>query len=329
MRRIALLAAVGALAMAPAHADEAAKAEARVWLERMAEALTTRNYDGLFTHTTPRQSEAMRIVHRSEGGRTVERLVSLDGSGREIIRTPEVVHCYFPDRRMVLVEPNSDRGSLIKGLPAAAQELDANYDIRMSTGHRLLGVEARLIEIRPRDAYRYGYRLWLDEKTAMPLRSAVCDANDRIVEQIHFTRLDVDQPIAARDLEPAVDPAGFRLVRSPGQPVRSRASGPPWQAARVPPGFRLIRTRSQVLPGADQPVQHLVYSDGMAVVSVFIEAGGQVQPAPVETTVGSASAFSATVGGIQVTAVGEVPPSTVRIIATSVGPGPVPASGSR
>src|SRR5215218_8325392 len=82
----------------------ASSEEARDWLERMSEALATRNYDGLFTHSSGNQTETMRIVHRMDKGRSLERLVSLDGSGREIVRTPEEVHAYLPDRHVVLVE---------------------------------------------------------------------------------------------------------------------------------------------------------------------------------------------------------------------------------
>src|SRR4030095_15802419 len=86
------------------------------WLARMSDALATREYDGLFTHSNRRQSETMRIVHRMEGANSVERLVSLDGSGREIVRTPREVHAYLPDRRVVLVQQRTDEGSRLTAL---------------------------------------------------------------------------------------------------------------------------------------------------------------------------------------------------------------------
>ena len=113
MRRglLAIGCALVGLATPPAHA---AGDGAEAWLQRMTESLASLNYDGLFTHSSGNQSETMRIVHRVENGRSMERLVSLDGSGREIVRTPEEVHFYMPDRRMVLVEPRSDDGSLLR-----------------------------------------------------------------------------------------------------------------------------------------------------------------------------------------------------------------------
>ena len=107
------------------------------WLERMSVALATRNYDGLFTHSSGNQTESMRIVHRiDKKGRSLERLVSLDGSGREIVRTPEEVHAYLPDRKVVLVEPRNDEGSLLKALPTPGPQLDALYRLVAAKGHQ-------------------------------------------------------------------------------------------------------------------------------------------------------------------------------------------------
>lgn len=262
----------------------------------------------------------MRIIHRVEDGRSMERLVSLDGSGREIVRTPEEVHFYMPDRRVVLVEPRSDDGSLLRALPSPGPKLDALYTLDLRRGTRLLGREVRVLDIKPRDAYRYGYRLWLDEQSAMPLRSEVVDGEGRTVEAIHFTRLDVGDRIGAGELEPAVDTAGFQWVRS-GKRTEPRMAGSGWQVRRAPPGFRLVASRVQVVPGVPVPVQHLIFSDGFASVSVFIEPGSAKGPGPPESaTIGSANAFSTQVGGHMVTAVGEVPAATVRDIALSVAP---------
>jgi hypothetical protein len=126
MRRHAACFAAGLLTLA-ASVAQAQSDEARDWLERMSNALATRNYDGLFTHSTAGQTESMRIVHRVAKGQSLERLVSLDGSGREIVRTSEEVHAYLPDRKVVLVEPRGDDGSLLKALPVPGPTLDSPW----------------------------------------------------------------------------------------------------------------------------------------------------------------------------------------------------------
>ncbi len=305
--------------------------DARDWLERMSRALATLNYDGLFTHTAGRQSETMRIIHCFEDGRSLERLVSLDGSGREIVRTPEEVHFYMPDRRVVLVEPRPDaEAPLIRALPALGPGLQEVYTLEVSEGSRLLGRDVRVVDVRPRDTHRYGYRLWLDAETAMPLRSVVNDPEGRPVELIHFTRLETFEHMDLRELEPAVDATGFQWLRKGRQP-EIQVAVTDWRPRKMPPGFRLVASRLQPVPGKPMPVQHLIFSDGFASVSVFIEPGPDKGPGPPEsTTVGSANAFSTVVRGHVVTAVGEVPAATVRDIATSLAPasaGPEPADG--
>jgi sigma-E factor negative regulatory protein RseB len=320
VRAPAWIAAAVIAAFAPC--AQASPEEARQWLERMSDALATRNYDGLFTRSTATQSETMRIIHRNDGGRSLERLVSLDGSGREIIRTREEVHAYLPDRKVVLVEPRSDQGSLIKALPTPVAQLESFYELEVRPGHRLLGREVNVVDIRPRDVYRYGYRLWLDKSTAMPLRSFVADGDGNPVEQIQFTRLEVKDEIPDKDIEPSVDATGFRWIRT-GRAALQMAPGTSWRPAHVPPGFRLVGSRVQVIPGSPVPAQHLIFSDGMAAISVFIEPGRATGPVPPESSsLGSANAFSTSVQGHTVTVVGEVPAVTVREVANSLVPPP-------
>ncbi len=302
---------------------QASPEEAREWLDRMSQALATLNYDGLYTHTAGRQSETLRIIHCVDNGRSLERLVSLDGSGREIVRTPEEVHFYMPDRRVVLVEPRLDQSPpLIRALPSTGPGLEDLYTLDVREGNKLLGRDVRVVDVRPRDAYRYGYRLWLDEKTAMPLRSVVNDPSGRPVELIHFTRLETFDHMNLRELEPAVDASGFQWLRKGRQP-ELRVTVSEWRAQKMPPGFRLVASRLQPVPGQPMPVQHLIFSDGFASVSVFIEPGPDKGPGPPESTaVGSANAFSTQIEGHVVTAIGEVPAETVRDIATSLVPVP-------
>lgn len=318
--RKAVVAVALALSALAAPGAQAGDDSPRAWLDRMTVALATRNYDGLFTHSIGTQSETMRIVHRVRDGQSTERLVSLDGSGREIVRTPEEVHLYLPDRQVVLVEPRTDDGSLLKTLPVPGPQLDAVYTMSLRQGNRMLGREVRILDIQPRDRYRYGYRLWLDEKTAMPLRSEVVDRQGHALEAIHFTQLEVGDEIDPGDLEPQLDATGFRWVRH-SRRAEQRVATMSWQVRNVPPGFKLVASRLQAVPGQPMPVQHLIFSDGVASVSVFIEPGPAKGPAPPESTrVGSANAYTTQVGGHVVTAVGEVPADTVRDIATSLQP---------
>jgi sigma-E factor negative regulatory protein RseB len=295
--------------------------EPKEWLERMNKALTSRNYVGVFTHMRGDRAETLRIIHRVKGKDVSERLLSLDGSEREFIREGDELTCYFPDRREVLVErgsPNAD-GPLLGALPAL-DEGDSNvYDIQGGERERLLGRKTRMVALTPRDEYRYGYRLWIDEETSMPLKTQLCDQSGRVIEQILFSNIDLPERIPDSMFKPAVDAANFRWLRAERQQLALNASPALWEAMRLPPGFRMQTRGAQSMPGSSEPVAHLVFTDGVASVSVFIEPRKSATPAQQgPARVGSSSAFSTVVDGHQVTAVGEVPASTVQFIATQV-----------
>ena len=292
------------------------------WLERMNQALTTRNYDGTFSHWQGGAVEMLRIIHRLQDGQVSERLVSLDGSGREFIRTGASLACYLPDRRTVLVEQRPGQESLV-GFPAVNSQTASFYDIREVARMRLNRRDTHVISVAPRDEFRYGYRLWIDDSTAMPLKTQLCDTDGRVIEQLVFASLAMAARIPDSAFRPEVSTDGFQWLRNDAAPpAAAPAATPVWSALSLPPGFRMLLRGPQTLPGSAAPVDHLVFSDGLASVSVFVEmraADGAAQVAEVRSArVGSSSAFSTVMNGYKITAVGEVPPATVRLIATQV-----------
>jgi sigma-E factor negative regulatory protein RseB len=267
----------------------------------------------------------MRIVHRVRAGQVAERLQSLDGSGREFVRNNDNLTCYLPDQHTVLVEPRQDHGPFLGSLPRFGADADEFYRIESLPATRVLGRAARVIAVNPKDQFRFGYRLWLDEKTAMPLKTQLCDSRGQVIEQILFARLEMPESIPDSDLAPAVHTEGMRWVRQgPAQDAgngQALAALSAFRASQLPPGFRLTVTGAQTLGEATVPASHLVYSDGLATVSVFVEVGAASAPQPPMhglARVGSGYAFSTVIQGHQVTAVGEVPAQTVEFIAHSV-----------
>ncbi|HEY4771410.1 MAG TPA: MucB/RseB C-terminal domain-containing protein [Steroidobacteraceae bacterium] len=313
------------LAFALAAAASAIAQEPRQWLERMNQALTSRNYDGVFAHWQDGRVEMLRIIHRNVNGQVTERLASLDGSGREFIRNGAELSCYLPDKRTVLVSHSASSASLLTSIPAIDNKSAAFYDIEEVMRTRVNRRDTRVIAVTPRDEFRYGYRLWIDESTAMPLKTQLCDAHGRVIEQVVFANLELANRIPDSAFRPDVATDGYQWVRN--DPTSAVSAGLPnlsalWSALRLPPGFRMTVRSAQLLPGAHDPVAHLVFTDGLASVSVFVESGFAA-PADQQTvagvaSVGSASAFTTVIDGHKVTAVGEVPPNTVRFIATSV-----------
>jgi sigma-E factor negative regulatory protein RseB len=319
------------LALLVAGSALAASDEPQSWLDRMNHALATRNYQALFMHQHGGQSETLRITHRVIGTDVAERIVSLDGSGREFIRHGTQLYCYMPDQHLVLVEQSPPEGLLLSGLRDPDVSAGGQYVLRELDEERISGRTARIIALDPRDSFRYGYRVWVDEASAMPLKTQLVTGDGHVVEQIVFAELSLPDHIADAALEPQVDVRGFRWLRRASVTVSAtiEASGTAigWDARTLPPGFQLTARSVRLMPGQKSPVTQLVFSDGLASVSVFVEDdGSQPQPAgepgaePVMqvSTVGSASTVSTVIEGHRVTAIGEVPADTVRAIAGSV-----------
>jgi sigma-E factor negative regulatory protein RseB len=274
------------------------------------------NYRGTFVHVLDGTAETMHIVHRSAEGQSGERIVS--GTGGEFVRQGPRVQGIFPDRRVVVLESRSDVSPLVAALPSNTAELEPHYDISLGGSARVADRPVQVLEIKPRDEFRYGYMLWLDQETAMPLQSTLIDEEGDVVEQILFTDIEIPADIPAAELEPTIDTTGFTTLRAPE--ATSLAAEIPWRAATVPGGFKLSVATQSAMAGSDTPVEHLVYSDGLATVSVFIEA--PATNADVRdgfSTAGSTNAYTLTLNdGRKATAIGEVPRQTVRTIASSL-----------
>jgi len=298
-------------------AADASAQEARSWLDKMNRAVEDLNYQGTFVHVLEGTAETLHIIHRNVDGRSGERIVSLDGVGREIIRQDDEVQCILPDRRVVLLEERKDLSPLVSALPSYSAEIEPHYELTLHATARVANRAAQVLEIKPRDEFRYGYMLWLDQETAMPLKSQLINDKGAIVEQILFTEIEIPDSIAAEALAATIDTTGFEMLRPPAS--SPLAEDIPWRAADVPGGFKLSIATQSPIAGSETPVEHLVYSDGLATVSVFIEdPNTKAEVREGFSTMGSTNAFSLTLRGRKVTAVGEVPRQTVRTIASSL-----------
>ncbi len=317
--RQAIALALG-LVVTPAFAESGQE-----WLSRMAVALNNSSYVGEFISESAGRSERLAITHRVRDGVVSERLVSLSGNGRELVRQNDEVVVYLPDQKLAIIERRSGRSDLLGALPQFEGRMASWYKVDYVGRETTIFGPTAVVAVRPLDGYRFGYRLWIDVDSHMPVRSDLADGAGRVVERLRFTKLEFDNDIPDSAFEPALDRRKLRWVR---QTPQTADEAPAWRAAQVPPGFRLSVSGMQAVAGAGAPVNHLVYSDGLASVSVFIHAPAPGKP-PMQGTTrsGVASAFSTVVDGHQVTAVGEVPPRTLKFIATGLKPAPlVPAA---
>jgi len=301
----------------------AAADEVSVWLERMVQAAHQLNYTGTFVYQEGGVLQTMHIVHAVDGEGEHERLVSLSGPAREVIREHDKVTCILPEESSMVVEHAGPPRTFPQITPDNLDSLRRYYDIRLLGSERIAGMKARQITIVPRDQFRYGQNIWLAEDNGLLLRAEVVDEQGQKVEQVMFTSLELKEQIPAAMLESQTEnPARVvELQSAPPTPVAPADARVHWRVTDLPPGFTQDMERQHYLPHKSQPVEHHLYSDGLASVSVFIESGDEDDQGFVGSSrMGGVNAYGRRVGTHLVTVVGEVPPMTVKHIAESIQP---------
>lgn len=287
------------------------------WLERMSGAVATTDYEGTVIRRLRNDTEVLKVVHKVIDGEVHEKLVSQEGEGLEFIRIGDEVHCILPNKKSVLVEKSDHRNSLFSALPHAEIAQTPHYDLALQGTERVAGRTAMLLAVRPHDEYRYGYRIWLERQSGLPLKTEVVGVDGDVIEQIKFADIRIGHNIAADALAPSVEiDSSYTWYREPARYRRVEPASD-WAAGDPPPGFELISANSEIAEDADDSTTHLVYSDGVASVSVFIAANTGKQNAG-WSNMGTSHSFTVDQGDIEITAVGEVPGVTVQRIATSI-----------
>jgi sigma-E factor negative regulatory protein RseB len=317
-RRQAIATLLVALGVAVSPGALAQDAEPADWLDKMTDAVQTTNYVGTVIRIQNDKVEALKVVHMISDGVVREKVIVQEGNGLEIIRNGNEVQCILPDRKSVLVEEWNDQSALFSTLPTGDIRFGSEYDVSIVREERVAGRKAVELAVRPHDEYRFGHRLWLDVETGFPLQTKLVDTDGEAIEQVKFADITLDQDIHASALAPSIDTANFRWFTQPKRKITQVIEGA-WQSDDLPSGFRAISIHEEVLSGRDTAVVHILYSDGLASVSVFIEPASDKKIAQ-QSRVGSSSSYSVVTGGFQVTAVGEVPAATVEKIATSMRP---------
>ena len=305
-----------AIQVACGSAALAERIEPNEWLSRMSAAVQMTSYEGTVIRIRDGKAEALKVVHTVSDGVVREKVVAQEGNGLEIIRNGNEVHCILPDRRSVRVEEWDDQSTLFSTLPTSEIRFGSEYDVSIVREERVAGRPAVLVAIRPHDSYRYGHRVWLDTETAFPLQTQLIGEDGDPIEQVKFADISLNKEIHASALAPSYSTENFRWLTQPSRHVSHKLETS-WASSDMPQGFRAVATHGEKMPGNDAIVTHIVYSDGLANVSVFIAPqAAAVSDGP--SRVGGSNSYSAIRDGHRVTAVGEVPAMTVEQIATTM-----------
>ncbi len=297
-------------------------AEAYASLKKMWQASRQLNYEGTFVYLNDGRMETMRVVHTVDGENEKERLTSLNGVQREVVKDNHSVVYILPDSRLVAAKLRNDNSDL----PLGSEEISQYYQLKTMSDERVAGKLSNVILIMPLDNYRYGHRLSIDAEHGLPLKSEVLDSAGDTVSQIMFTQLHVDPDIKiAREDDSDSDVMNrgeFSWVTQvPARRLNAKESASEeslWSFPTLPDGFRLTVHARRPATGHRDIVDHFLFSDGLASFSVYIERIGDKKGLTGASRMGAVNVYGRRMDEYQITAVGEIPERTVREVAKGV-----------
>ena len=236
-------------------------------------------------------------------------------TGTIVYQRGDEVQCLYPKLHRVVIEQTGGRATF----PALGQfdlgRVLEHYVLTVGDVERVAGLECRVLQLMPRDALRYGYKLWVEPDSGLLLKTQVVGGDDSVIEQIAFSDVRVGGSIDPAQLRPSWSTAGWEVVRHASHQTELSRQG--WSIT-APEGFQMLTQVERNLRNDSHAALQAVYSDGLATVSVFIEPGAVLAEPEAAQHRGPSSAFMRQVGDARVTVVGEVPPTTARSIAESV-----------
>ncbi|AKJ31161.1 MucB/RseB C-terminal domain-containing protein [Caldimonas brevitalea] len=310
----------GALAQAATDAP-LDRVEVRNWLLRIHEAAQRRNFQGTFVVSAGGQVASSRIAHFCDGANQFERIESLDGQMRRVYRHNDLVATLWPGPRVAVVEHRETLSTFPALLHTDGDRLSDHYEVHRQGSERVAGHEAEVLLVRPRDHYRYGYRLWSEKQSGLLLRAEVLGRGTEVLESSAFSDVAIgvkSQPETV--VQPMKRLEGYRVDRPTLSKTDYEQEG--WVYKQKVAGFRHVNCVKRALgasaasaPGGPPPqLLQTIFSDGLAHVSIFVEPYDAGRHGT-ETlmSMGATQTLTRRHGDWWVTAVGEVPPATLRM----------------
>jgi sigma-E factor negative regulatory protein RseB len=306
----------------PLLAADPSSQDGLAWLKKMASASRQLNYGGTFVYRHGNQSETSRVAHYvNPAGGEMEKLETLDGPAREVIRTNDQVVCYLPAARTVIIEKRGKRRFPAEMLPERLTGITENYAVRVGAKDRVAGYDCQIVALEPRDKMRYGHHFCAETASGLPLRARTFNEKKEPLESFAFTEVkiggkfnrdEVKSRWAAQSKDWKVDHSAF--------PSAETAGDTGWVLTQQPAGFRKLTELKRSIAGRSTTVSHIVYSDGLAAVSVFIEPLPKAKSGIAHhlSHQGAVNIFTRPVADFMVTVLGEAPAATVMQIANTL-----------
>ncbi len=313
--------------MAAESADSSvAVKEGQAWLKRIQSGAQKLNYSGTFVYQQADQMRTSRITHLMDGKNEIEKLEILDGKPREYIRRNEEISCYQPETKTIVTEKRIAPDVFPAIFASNAVEMAEHYNVKKAETGRVAGFDCQAILLEPKDHFRYGYKLWAEKTSGLLLRAQTLNDKNEVVEQIAFTQLSIGDFDKSRVKSSFTTTVGWRVENA----TMRQVAIPDWIIKWVPPGFKKIREMRRLVQDAannnstsagahvvQREISQIVFSDGLAAISVFIEPGSQSRTEGTRQQ-GAMNIVGKRHGDFWLTIVGEVPAAAVKKVANSI-----------
>lgn len=292
--------------------------EAAEWLQRAAQAARSLNYSGTLVYQHGGRTETSRILHLTDASGEHEKLINLEGPAREVVRNNEQIRCYYPDAKVIRLESRNSRNAFPSLMPQQRTTLVQYYNFNKAETERIAGLETQAYIFQPKDGLRYGHKLWADVATGLLVKAQLLNERGFPLEQFQFTDIQIGAKIDRDMVRPTFTPPPPDWQMREAMPGDVTPQDTGWQVKDLPPGFTKLVEGYRTFRGKPKRIAHLVYSDGLVAVSVFVEDMPDA-PQPIGLSQqGGVNVYSRQLSDHLVTVLGETPSATVRQIAYSV-----------
>ena len=293
------------------------------WLLRLHESSKRRSYIGTYVVSSGGQMQSAKIWHVCEGAQQIERVESLTGAPRSMFRHNDKVVTFMPEQKVVRSEKREITGSFPELVQSPDNRISEFYKLKSEGVERIAVLESDVVLLVPKDAMRFGYRVWTEQKKALVVKLQTLDSDGRVLEQAAFSELLLDAPVKMDKLLQMMGKMdGYRVEES--ALVKTTASAEGWRHVAPVAGFKPMSCYKRPMAGAlagaagDEPMQW-VFSDGLASVSLFVEPFDRLRHGKESAmSLGATHTMTRQVGAYWLTAMGEVPMSTLKQFASGL-----------
>lgn len=294
--------------------------DAWLTLQKASQAARELSYKGVFVYQSGNSSKSVQLTHMNYGQGEYARMVVLDGSPREVLSQGNDVSIYNPQDEKVVIEKKRGQNMFPAILPGNMEVLKNYYQAQIGPAERVGGRDATVVTLTPKDQLRYGFKFWADKEYGLLLKANMLNERGMPLEQISFSQLTWMQEQNMDWFRPKLDTTKpYVMGNDSPSPAKAEAGDVDFGVTELPQGYRKIDQVKQVVQGKSSPVTQVVFSDGLASLSLFIEPLVKgVRPKVGHTMVGATNFYALVNQGHQVMVVGEVPEATVTQFANAV-----------